>query len=158
MTPSFRMSHMDITVPRGTLRAHGQTIAAFYADVLGFEAVDFPGAVPDFISPECMMLRSDPDYSQFILLYEHDQPLQVQALDHLGLHFNSAAEVDTVLAKCRAWQDRDPRVELVEKDDIVLEYTVTHAFYMRFLLPLWFDVHHIAFSPEWQPAQNWRYA
>lgn len=157
MTPAFRMSHMDLTVPRGTLRAHGAALAAFYADVLGFEAMDFPGAVPDFISQECVMLRTDPDFSQFILVYEHDQPLQVAALDHLGLHFQTAADVDAVLAKCRTWQQRDPRVEIVEREDIVLDYTVTHAFYMRFLLPIWFDIHHIAFSPDRKPAKNWGY-
>jgi hypothetical protein len=42
-------------------------------------------------------------------------------------------------------------------DDLVLENTTTHAFYVRYGLPIWFDVQHIAYRPEKAPARRWTY-
>jgi hypothetical protein len=65
--------------------------------------------------------------------------------------------VDAKLEACRAWQVRDDRVQIKEYEDLVLEDTTTHAFYVRYGLPLWFDVQHIAYRPDRQPARRWTF-
>ena len=42
-------------------------------------------------------------------------------------------------------------------DALVVAGTTTRAFYVRFLLPIWFDVQVIEFSAEAQPERQWRF-
>ena len=53
---------------------------------------------------------------------------------------------------------RDPRVELKEYEDLEAGPVTVHAFYVRFLLPIWFDVQVIESAPGSEPARRWRFA
>jgi hypothetical protein len=48
--------------------------------------------------------------------------------------------VDALLARCREWRERDARVQLKEYEDLAQGGVTVHAFYVKFLLPIWFDV------------------
>ena len=111
-----------------------------------------------FSTRVCLALQTDPEASQFLLIVEHERSLSAPGFDHLGFHLDSREAVDEKLAACRAWQSRDPRVQIKEYDDLVLEDTRTHSFYVRYGLPLWFDVQHIAYRPDRQPARRWMFA
>ena len=60
--------------------------------------------------------------------------------------------MDELLEKCRKRQERDPRVELKLYEDLEAGPVTVHAFYVRFLLPIWFDVQVIENAPGSEPA------
>ena len=42
--------------------------------------------------------------------------------------------------RAKAWQAEDDRVQIKEYDDLVTGGVTVHAFYVKYLLPIWFDV------------------
>ena len=150
---ALRFNHMEISMPPGELARWRQDIAAFYGEVFGFQARDFP-----LFDQTCLALQTDPEASQFLLIVEHERSLSAPGFDHLGFHLDSAADVDAKLAACRTWQARDPRVQIKLYDDLVLEATTTHSFYVRYGQPLWIDVQHIAHHPGYEPSRRWSFA
>ena len=49
-------------------------------------------------------------------------------------------EVDDLLERCKRWREKDDRVQIKEYDDLVTGDLVVHAFYVKYLLPIYFDV------------------
>ena len=74
-----------------------------------------------------------------------------------GLLQETRAEVDDLLAKCRAYQERDDRVRIKEYDDLVSPNLTVHAFYVKYLLPIWFDVQSMERAPG-TVTPGWSYA
>jgi hypothetical protein len=77
---------------------------------------------------------------QFLLLAESEKPMSSPGYDHLGLLQDSRADVDALLEACERYQDKDDRVQIKRYDDLVYPELTVHAFYVRYLLPIWFDV------------------
>jgi len=148
----LRFNHMELSMPPGELTRWRKDLVAFYREVFGFQAIDFP-----LFDQVCLALQTDPEASQFLLIVEHERSLSAPGFDHLGFHLDSPDAVDEKLAACRAWQARDPRVQIKLYDDLVLEATTTHSFYVRYGLPIWFDVQHIAYRPDKEPSRRWSY-
>jgi hypothetical protein len=148
-----RFNHMELTLPKGALGAARSDIAAFYADLFGWDALDVP-----ILKQTGLLLRTDPETSQFILVTEQRAHMTSPGFDHLGMLCDTRAEVDALLAKARAWRERDARVEIKEYDDLVTGPVTTHAFYVRFLLPIWLDVQVLEYAPGAEPTKRWRYA
>jgi hypothetical protein len=46
----------------------------------------------------------------------------------------------------------------LDVEDLDLPQTVTHAFYFRYLLPIWFDIQVIEFKPGFEPEHRWTYS
>jgi hypothetical protein len=91
------------------------------------------------------------------LIVEHERHIVSTGFDHLGFLLDSPAEVNAMFDACRAWQARDSRVQIKLRDDPVLPAAVTHAFYVRYGLPLEIDVQHIAYEPGKEPTRAWQY-
>lgn len=151
--PAFRFNHMELTLPKGALAGHREEIRAFYGEVFGLEALDVP-----ILKQTGLLLRTDPETSQFILLTEQHQHITSPGYDHLGFLYESRAEVDALREECRKRQERDPRVEIKEYEDLVTGPVTVHAFYVRFLLPIWFDVQAIETAPGSEPARRWSFS
>ena len=150
---NLRFNHMELTMPLGSLAAERANIMGFYKEVFDFDAIDVP-----IFEQTGLLLVTDPGVSQFILLMEQEKPLVSPGYDHLGFLLETRAEVDEKLAKVRAWQAKDPRVQIKEYEDLVVEETVTHAFYFRYLLPIWFDVQSIEHgNAERAPTHGWEF-
>ena len=147
-----RFNHMELTVPVGTLddTMRGD-LAAFYGGVLGWETKDV-----EVLGGRQFLMR--PDEGQFILVAEHERPMQAPGYDHLGLLCDTRDEVDEILAECRRWADKDDRLRLKVYDDLVTGNVVVHAFYVKYLLPIWFDVQSIDHAPGTGPPRRWQYA
>jgi hypothetical protein len=79
------------------------------------------------------------------------------SFDHLGFLVESRERVDALLARCREWRERDPRVRIKEYEDLVAGGVTVHAFYVKFLLPLWFDVQSMEYAAGAEPAQGWSF-
>ena len=148
-----RFNHMELTLPKGALAEHRAEIAAFHRDLFDWEALDVP-----ILKQTGLLLRTDPETSQFILLTEQREALSSPGYDHLGLLYDTREEVDALLEKARAWQERDGRVEIKEYEDLETGGVTVHAFYVRDLLPIWLDVQTITYAEGSQPAKCWVYA
>ena len=147
-----RFNHMELTVPIGTLDdAMRADLAAFYGGALGWETKDV-----EVLGGRQFLMR--PDEGQFILVAEHKRPMQAPGYDHLGLLCDTRDEVDEILAECQRWADKDDRLRLKVYDDLVTGNVVVHAFYVKYLLPIWFDVQSIDHAPGTGPERRWQYA
>jgi hypothetical protein len=137
----IRFNHMEITFPAGALTPElCDEITAFYGDVFGFTTA--PGRMFD---QRCLTLRT-PD-RDFILLIEGPAPMSAPGFDHLGFKMSTRDEVDAAKTKVKAWAEKDDRVQIQEYPDGVLDDELYHAFYVRHLLPIWFDVQHVVPAP-----------
>ncbi|HEY6132174.1 MAG TPA: hypothetical protein VIV27_09150 [Halioglobus sp.] len=150
--PAMRFNHMELTLPMGTLARDRGAIVNFYSAVFGFDAIDVP-----LFDSTGLLLRTDTETSQFLLLMEQDKHLHSPGYDHLGFLYESRAEVDDKLALCKQWQQKDDRLLLKEYDDLVINPTVTHAFYVQYLLPIWFDIQVIEYDKGTEPRRGWVY-
>lgn len=152
MPPTMRFNHMELTLPRGTLDDRFRAdVKRCYGDVLGWTTMD----VPLLDQLTCYLA---PDDGQFILLAESDAPLSSPGYDHLGLHVDSREQVDELLEQCRKFQETDERLRIKEYDDLVTGPVTVCAFYVKYLLPIWFDVQHIRYATGSEPEKRWRYA
>ena len=60
-------------------------------------------------------------------------------------------------AQCAQWAKKDERLQIKDYDDIVIGTSTTRAFYVRYLLPIWFDVQTVEYEPGTEPANRWVY-
>lgn len=126
---------MEITVPAGSLTERfAADVESFYGEVFGFSVL--PGRM--FKRPTLLMKL---DGGSFILLIEGEEAMSAPGFDHLGFELSSRDEVDRTLDAIRAWRPREGSVELKEYADEAFEGELYHAYYVRHLLPIWFDVH-----------------
>ena len=130
----MRFNHMELTFARGTLTPEfREEIDAFYGSIFGWKSTD-----TEVVGQLCHLLQPDPD--QFILLAEGDKPISSPGYDHLGLLQDTRHEVDDLLDGCKRYAEKDGRVQIKEYKDLVYPNLVVHAFYVKYLLPIWFDV------------------
>ena len=147
--PTVRFNHMELTLPRGELdQATRAEIDEFYGDLFGWKGMDV-----EVVGQDCHLLFVDE--GQFILLAESDDPIRSPGYDHLGFLMPTRADVDETLAKVKAWQGKDDRVQIKEYKDLVTPTLTVHAFYVKHLLPIWFDVQSMEHAPGNEPARRW---
>jgi hypothetical protein len=147
-----RFNHMELTFARGTLDETTRSdIDSFYGDVLGWKSNSYElfGQLGHLLVP---------DDGQFILLMEVDDPINSPSYDHLGLLMDSRGEVDDLLETCHRFQEKDERFRLKELEDIVTPRVTQHAFYVRYILPIWFDVNALEYPPDGAPKGRWQYS
>jgi hypothetical protein len=136
-----RFNHMELTFPTGTLtKEFREEIDAFYGALFGWTALD-----TEVVGQSCHLLM--PDSDQFILLAESDKPMHSPGYDHLGLLQDTRVEVNDLLTACERYVDKDDRVTIVRYDDLVYPELTVHAFYVKYLLPIFFDVQSMERPP-----------
>ena len=149
--PQMRFNHMELSFPKGTLtQQFRDEVDAFYADVLGWRAID-----TEVIGQSCHLLQ--PDDGQFILLAEGKDPMSSPGYDHLGLLMETREEVDQILAECQRFAEKDDRMRLKIYEDLAGPTVTVHAFYVKYLLPIWFDVQCIERTAGPEPDKKWQY-
>jgi hypothetical protein len=147
----MRFNHMELSFPAGTLtREFRNDVDAFYCDVLGWDALD-----TEVVGQSCHLLR--PDDGQFILLAEGKDPMSSPGYDHLGLLLETRQEVDGLLAECRRFQEKDDRLRIKEYEDLSGPRLNVHAFYVKHLLPIWFDIQCMEWAAGQEPPRRWQY-
>jgi predicted enzyme related to lactoylglutathione lyase len=149
---TVRFNHMELTFEPGTLTADVRDeIAGFYGDLFGWKFSD-----TEIVNQKCLLIQ--PDDGQFILCAESPKYIQSPGYDHLGLLMDTRDEVDAVLAKAKRWQEGDDRIRLKEYQDLVYPQLTVHAFYVKHLLPIWFDVQCME-RPDGAagPEKTWQY-
>ncbi len=147
----MRFNHMELTFARGTLdEATRSDIDAFYGDLLGWRCIPYElfGQIGHLLIP---------DEGQFLLLMESDDPLSSPGLDHLGVLVDSRAEVDALHEACSAFAEKDDRLQILDFEDLVNPRVTQRLFYVRYLLPIWFDVHALEYPSGGEPSHGWTY-
>ena len=130
----MRFNHMELTFPVGTLtESLREEIDAFDSSIFGWHGLD-----TQVVGQSCHLLMPDPD--QFILLAESDTPMSSPGYDHLGLLQDTRQEVDGLLDACERYAEKDDRVTIRRYEDLVYPDLTIHAFYVKYLLPIYFDV------------------
>lgn len=137
-----RFNHVAMSVPADLLDEGGRAaLVGFYGEVFGWE--ELPTETAD---RQRLVLRAH-SHEQFVFLIADEAPMACPRLDHFGLSVATMAELDDTLARARAYQARDERVEIIDKrteDHGLLELT---GFYVRYLLPLMIEVQHFDYAP-----------
>lgn len=147
--PSMRFNHMELTFPRGALTpAARKEIADFYGEIFGWQASDVR-----VVGQDCLYLRVDD--GQFILCAEAEPAMHSPSYDHLGLLMDTRADVDDTLVKIKERAAADDRVRIKEYDDLVMERVTVHAFYVKYLLPIYFDVQCMEYAAGTEPVSGW---
>ena len=148
----MRMNHLEVTVPIGSFAALRDALVSFYGHKIGFGVNSI-----DAFGPNHVFLTRDPEGSEFLYVAEHEKPMSVGGDDHLGFHVDSRSTVDAILELCRSTRTHDARMQIRELEDLETTQTYTHAFYFRYLLPIWFDIQFIEFKPGFAPSRHWHF-
>ena len=139
-----RFNHMELTFPRGALddddpRRHRRLLRRDVRLARRRRRAVRPEELP--------ARRATTARSHFILLAEADKPMQAPGYDHLGILCDTREEVDELLELAKKWRDKDDRVRILEfQKDLVTGPVTVHAFYVRYLLPIQFDVQCIEYA------------
>jgi hypothetical protein len=149
--PRLRFNHMELTFPLGTLdAAYRGEVTSFYSGLFGWATSDV-----EVVGQSCQYLRVDD--GQFLLLAESPKPIQSPGYDHLGLLCETRAEVDNLLGRVKEYQAKDDRVRIKEYEDLKTANLTVHAFYVKYLLPIFFDVQCMEWQDGAAPADRWQY-
>ena len=76
-----------------------------------------------------------------------DPALECPRLDHFGLEVSSVDEIEAIVAKAKAWQQKDDRVQIIDVKARSSEgprgqYVLTSA-YIGYLLPMMVELQHL---------------
>src|SRR5258708_4079330 len=162
--PVVRFQHLELTFARGALTKEVRDdIDQFWCGLFGWTTEDYPT-----YGQNQHRLYAD---GQMIAMAEADEPMtppsqpvglgagETVFVPHLGLQLESLGEVDRVLAECRRYQEKDPRVKIW--DATAQRFPglkgLHHAFLVMYILPIWFDIYAVDFDPGGEPSKRWRY-
>ena len=132
-TPHF--NHVALSLPAAQLGAEGRKeIVDFYGEVFGWEETP-----TQTIDGRRLVLMAH-SYEQFVFLIAEDSPMSCARLDHYGISVATEDELDEMLARAKAYKEKDDRVDIVDRqveDHGMLAIT---SFYVGYLLPMMVEV------------------
>ena len=130
-----RMNHVAMSLaPEMLDEEHRKLRADFLGDVFGF--YDLPMLTED----RYRQVFQVHNIEQFVFLIADDPPMSCPRLDHFGLSVDTEAELDAVLAKAKAWQARDGRVDIIDKKTEDHGMLAITSIYVRYLLPMMVEI------------------
>ena len=147
----MRFNHMELTFAPGILTTEFRDqVRAFYGDLFGWDCKDV-----EILGQSGLLMMLDERATQFILLAESPKPMSSPGYDHLGLLHDTREEVDALCGRIAEMQKTEPEIKLKDYDDLVHPASTVHAFYVKHLLPIWFDVQCIEYTTP--PERDWHY-
>ena len=132
-----RMNHVAMSLPPAELdEEHRRLRAEFYSDVFGFTDLEM------MTIDRKRQVFSVHEVEQFVFLIADDEGgvMTCPRLDHFGMSVGAESELDEILARARAWQARDPRVDIIDKHTDDHGMLAITAIYVRYLLPMMVEV------------------
>jgi len=149
--PTF--NHVAMSVPGELLDAAGrEELLRFYHEVFGW--TEMPTMTEDRLR---LVLRCHSN-EQFVFLVADPEPMTCPRGDHFGLSVGTPGELDALLARARAYRERDPDVEIVDKQIEDFQVLKLHSFYLRYRLPLRIEVQCFEWAeglgPDSQPGDG----
>jgi hypothetical protein len=140
-TPRF--NHVAMSVPADLLDERGRhDLVDFYSNVFGWQ--ELPTETVD----RHKLVLSAYRYDQFVFLIADDSPMTCPRLDHFGMGVGSMLELDELLASAKAYQQKDDRVDIIDKRTEHHPGLDLTSFYVGFLLPMMVEIQHFAFQQQ----------
>ncbi|HZQ57563.1 MAG TPA: hypothetical protein VFA84_05995 [Acidimicrobiales bacterium] len=128
-------NHVAVSVPPDYLDEKGRReIVDFYSEVFGWEELDMLTLDRKRLVLGAYLL------DQFVFIHADDEPMQAPKMDHFGMGVATEEELDTFLARAKAYQQRDPRVRIIDKHSDDYTRLSLVSFYVGYLLPLMVEV------------------
>jgi len=137
-----RLNHVAISVDPSVLDEEGRaTVLDFYGHVFGWTEGDNTGETGNPL----ILYTGAP--AQFVYLLPADPFLVAPSLDHFGLEVATVPELEELVERARAYQERDERVRIIDTSRRTTQgpthdYVLTSA-YIGFLLPLMIELQHL---------------
>ena len=132
-----RFNHVAMSLPADALDERGRAdITRFYEEVFGWEAV------PQMTEDRKRLVLTAYRYGQFVFLIADDAPMTAPRMDHFGMEVDSMEQLDEMLAKARAYREKDDRVDVVDKSAETYGPVTITSFYVGYLLPMMLEVQH----------------
>jgi len=128
-------NHVAISVPADLLDEKGRReIVDFYSEVFGWEELEMLTLDRKRLVLGAYLL------DQFVFIHADDEPMHAPKMDHFGMGVATEEELDTFLARAKAYQQRDPRVRIIDKHSDDYTRLSLVSFYVGYLLPLMVEV------------------
>jgi len=142
-----RFNHVAMSVPSELLGPEGRAeLIAFYGDVFGWQEL------PTETIDGQRLIFGVHTVEQFVFLIADEVPMTCPRLDHYGLSVQTEAELDAILAAARAWQERDDRVDIVDKKTDDHGMLAITSIYVRYLLPMMVEIQWWDWKQRKEPA------
>jgi hypothetical protein len=130
-----RFNHVAMSLPAELLGPGSRAeITRFYEDVFGWHEI------PEMTEDGHRLVLSCYTVEQFVFLIAEDDPMTCARLDHFGMSVATEAELDEVLARAKAFQAKDDRVEIVDKSVDDHGVVAITSIYVKFVLPMWCEI------------------
>ena len=141
MTPAQprapRFNHVAMSVPADLLGEDGRKqLCDFYREVFGW--AELPTETVD----RKKLVFGVHAIEQFVFLIADDSPMAAPRLDHFGLSVGTEAELDDVLAKAKAYQARDDRVDIIDRETTDHGMLAITSIYVGYLLPMMVEIQY----------------
>lgn len=134
-TRAPRFNHVAMSLPPDLLGDEGRRdIVRFFDEVFGWK--ELPTETVD----RKKLVLSAYTYEQFVFLIADEPPMACPRLDHFGMSVATEQELDDMLARAKAFQARDDRVDIVDKELTDHGMLTITSFYVRYLLPMMVEV------------------
>lgn len=136
-----RFNHVAMSMPAEALDEQSRAdITAFYSEVFGW--VEHPTMTED----RKRLVMGVHAFDQFVFLIADDEPMRAPRLDHFGLAVDGLDQLHEVLARARAFAERDDRVDIIDHDVEDHGVLKLHNFYVGYLLPMMVEVQYFEFE------------
>ncbi|MDG2026601.1 MAG: VOC family protein [Acidimicrobiales bacterium] len=136
-----RFNHVAMSMAPDTLDEQNRCdITAFYTEVFGWE--EYPTMTED----RKRLVMGVHSYDQFVFLIADDEPMKAPRLDHFGLAVDTIDQLHEVLAKAKAYAEKDDRVDIIDYDVEDHGVLKLHNFYVGYLLPMMVEVQCFEFE------------
>jgi len=146
-TRTPRFNHVAMSIPAELLGEEGRRdIVRFYDEVFGWK--ELPTETVDGKK----LVLSAYTYEQFVFLIADDPPMECPRLDHFGMSVDTEQELDDMLARAKAFQARDDRVDIVDREVTDHGMLAITSFYVRYLLPMMVEIQWWDFKKRDEPA------
>lgn len=131
-----RFNHVAMSVPADLLDEQGRAdLIAFYSEVFGF------AELPTMTEDRRRLVFGCYSIEQFVFLIAGDDPpMTCPRLDHYGFSVGTEAELDEFLARARAFQAKDPRVDIIDKHTDDHGPLAITSIYVGYLLPMMVEI------------------
>ena len=138
-----RFNHVAMSVPADLLGEESRKeLCEFYGEVFGWN--ELPTETVD----RKKLVFGVHTIEQFVFLIADEPPMTCPRLDHYGLSVGTEAELDDVLARARAYQERDDRVDIVDKEMTDHGMLAITSIYVRYLLPMMVEIQWWEFKDQ----------
>jgi hypothetical protein len=140
-TRTPRFNHVAMSVPADLLDEQGRKqLCDFYQEVFGWNELP-----PETVDRRKLVFGVHA-VEQFVFLIADESPMTAPRLDHFGLSVGTEAELDDVLAKAKAYQARDDRVDVIDKTTEDHGMLAITSIYVGYLLPMMVEIQYWDFQ------------